>query len=216
MRKLLQIVTLGCFALSSWYMMGTEPSRDVRVEVGKQQKSIKHIRNRARERFVKGENITKSPIADTYHPYYYIKSIGFEGKTICTYDETIWTVSSRDAYIVRNWTKDMPVIIMPNHRWFSKHNYCLKNAVTNEIVPVTISQGPLIRHAIFIKEMSRYGNVTLTNGSKWSVGFFDSRNSTYNSWCAGHAVFIGESGNWLSPYILLNINKNNYLTAKMY
>lgn len=191
MKRFLQIVTLGCFVLSPWYVTGHGPSNSKREGA-----------------------ITKSLFANTYHTYYYIRSIGVKGKLLSTNDETMWRVSNDGAAIVRTWTKDTPLIIMLNNSWFSSHKFCLKNTTTNQIVPVSIFQGPLIRHSIFIKEKSPRGSVALTNGSRWSVGYFTSWRSKYKSWRVGHAIFIGESKDWLGSHnVLININSRNYLDA---
>lgn len=216
MKKLLQACLLGCLVFSPIFS-GTKETQPDRVELGKRHKKDKKSQNKSAQKNENEYNIAKSAIY-SYHPLYYIKDIGVSGKTLSTYDETVWEVSHSDSHIARMWNRDDPVVITPNYSWFSSYEYRLKNMTYNESVAVNLSQGPFFEHAIFITDINSYHSViTLSNGSQWTTKALYSNDSPVLYWRVGQAVLIGESDNWFSPrFILININENNYTTVDFY
>jgi hypothetical protein len=213
MKKLLHACLLGCLVCSPM-LVGSAATEPDRVEVAKRQKKSKKQAKLATKSNDESYSISKSP-SYSYHPLYYIKDIGAQGKTLTTYDETVWLVSDSDSYIARTWYADAPVVITPNYSWFSSYDFRLKNMTFNESVAVNLSQGPFVENAIFITDIDTYyGIITLSNGSAWSTGYLYSNNTQLRQWKVGQAVLIGESDNWFSPsFILVNINENNYVAV---
>lgn len=213
MKKLVQLCVLSCFALSS-QIMGVEGG------VSTQHIECKHKKPRSasEKALKKKENLilakSAAPSEISYHPLYYVKDIGAKGKSITTYDETVWEISNRGSKITSKWVQDLPIIITLNHSWFSSYEYCLKNPATQELAPANLSLGPFLENAIFISSIN-HKTISLTNGSKWTTSFWTTLGSLKN-WDEGHAVLIGETGNNCPPYyILINVNENNYITVDL-
>jgi hypothetical protein len=219
MKKILLLITLGCLALSTPYGIGNEPEQPLRIELGKKPKKVKCAQGKhVGKKHKKERQVTKSvPNAGMYHPYYYIKAIGSGGRTLSTYDESVWEISPYSAYVVNRWGIDTPIIIKLNHRWFSGYDYCLYNAVTNESVAADLSLGPFAQNALLITGINAYlDKITISNNSTWTYGYWDTNWGTFKNWKVGQAVLIGETDNWLSPhYILINLNESNYIPVNI-
>ena len=142
---------------------------------------------------------------------YLIKNIGAKGKTLTTTDETIWEISSSDASKLANWVSNSAIVIMPNHSWFSSYDYILQNKWTNESVRANLSQGPFVKHAIFIQQIdTQFGAIRLSNGTTWKASI----SHDFRNWRPGQAVLIGENDTWFGrPNILININENNFVSV---
>ena len=145
-----------------------------------------------------------------YQPTYYIKSIGADGGTIVTTDETVWAIADSSAWNASRWYENTPVVITPS-RWYSKYDYYLVNKLTNESVTAKLSQGPFLKYSVLIQTIDpSTGFVSLSNGTRWFV----SRDSAFYYWQPGQAVLMGENTVWGDKKnILININENNYLSA---
>jgi hypothetical protein len=214
MKRILQLITLGCLALSSAYMIGDEPQQPERVELGKKPKKakVKSAKAKSHAKQAKDAVVTKGVLNASYHPFYYIKAVGAGGGTISMGDETVWTVAPYSAYIADRWHEDMPIVIELNS--WSHYRYRLKNWATFESVPVELALGPFKENCILITDINYYKDqVALSNGSFWRIGYkFWDQTSSFKNWQPGQAVLIGESDKWLSsPYILININENDYV-----
>ncbi len=153
-----------------------------------------------------------------YLPTYSIKAVGVSGKTLTMNDETIWEIAPRFAYIAENWPKNSKIVIRPNRgwgTWFSNYDYRLFNLTTGNEVEADLSQGPFVKHAIFITEINRYnGYIRLSDGSIWAIDGQESF-AKLQKWKEKQAVLFGENNNWFGfPYILININENEYLPVQ--
>jgi len=163
----------------------------------------------------KKSNKVKKGIQDwyvqDYRPVYYITTVGSGGNTISTHDETVWLISSRDARKASRWVAETPITITPNLSWFSSYDYRLVNQITRGSVEANLSQGPLMKYALFIRRIDPYyGYIELEDNSQWKV---DTGSRLY-TWKIGQAILLGENTSWFGrDYILVNINENNYMTA---
>ena len=145
-----------------------------------------------------------------YRPVYFITSVGSGGNTLYTHDETVWLISSRDARKASRWSAQSPITITPNYSYFSSYDYRLINQTTRESVKANLSQGPLMKYALFIRRIDSYGYIELEDNSQWKVN----RSSRFYTWKIGQAVLLGENSSWFGrEHILVNINENNYMTA---
>ena len=146
-----------------------------------------------------------------YQPVYYITTVGSGGNTISTHDETVWLISPKTAKKASWWVAETPITITPNYSWFSFYDYCLVNQITKESVEANLSQGPLMKYALFIRRIDPYyGYIELEDNSQWKV---DTGSRLY-TWQIGQAILLGENSSWFGrDYILVNINENNYMTA---
>jgi hypothetical protein len=210
MRKLLSACILGCVALSPLQSVEEGASTPQRIEC----KKIDHKKKALNEQQNEFLDKSPAPIEQFYHPIYYIKDIGAKGKTLTTYDESVWTISDRGARVASKWKPESPVIIALNKSFFSSYTYLLKNLSTQESAPANLALGPFVENAIFI--VSFHNNViTLSNGSEWTIGFWN-RLGAFKKWKIGQAVLIGETGSQRSPcYILINVNENNYVSVDL-
>lgn len=150
-------------------------------------------------------------------PFYGVKSIGYAGKTIAMNDETVWTIANQSQSTASAWSPNDTIIIKPNKgflTWFSKEDYQLHNVDRNQYVEADLSQGPFLKYSVFIQYINtQQGTILLTDGSLWTV----SRSSikTLSQWQTGQAVLFGQNNGWWElPYILININENQYLTVE--
>lgn len=153
-----------------------------------------------------------------YRPEYVIKDTGINGKTLATYDETIWEIARGDNSTAARWPKNSPVILSPNTNWFSAYSFRLTNKLRGESVNANISFGPYKKFAIYITDLDHQtGFISLSNGTQWRVD----PTSEFQRWKPGQAVLIGENYAWFQrDYILININAlnltaQNYLTASL-
>lgn len=218
MRKIFYLLCASCLAFSSSYTMGSEEKEPVRVELGKRQDKEKPSKEKGLKQKSSQKIVTKSAAGKSvYHPYYYIKSIGANGKTLAMYDETVWEISSSGSYTARNWSPDSPIIIQLNHSWLSSYDYRIFNPTTNESVSANLALGPFAQNAIYITDINPYTNViSLSNGSYWVCNYWDTNSPKYKQWKEGQAVLIGETDTWFSPYyILININENNSVSVSI-
>ncbi len=219
MKKFISVFSIASMLLSGVALIGGEPSEAPQhIAVGTKPNK-KHAKKGSRGAAAARHSAKreKSPLADvkiSVSPkfFYTIKSVGPRGKTLITTDETIWEIASRDAAKLTNWLPNSAIVIMPNYKWFSSYDYMLINKWTNESVGANLSQGPYISTAIFINNIDHgTGMLSLSNGSIWKA----ETGAQFAYWRIGQAVLIGENDTWFGkPNILININKNNFVTAK--
>ena len=187
-----------------------------RIEVGREKPS--HGKKRAKATQKQPPQTTLKAIAKSpgqflsYHPTYYIKTIGVDGNTVTLTDETVWIITDSSSYTARRWMKDSPVVLTPSG-WFSRYQYYIVNKMTNETITAKLSQGPFLKYAILIDYIDPYqGLVYLSNGTRWHI---DS-GLKFCTWREQQAVLIGENNSFFGkPYILININENTYLPASL-
>ena len=187
-----------------------------RIELGKEKccrhhhpKEKSHHKNQPK---VIAKCCDSSAYYQAFQPTYYIKGIGADGSSIALTDESIWTIAASSAPIACRWTQNTPILITPSH-WYSQYRYYLVNKLTSESVTAKLSQGPFRKYSILIDHIDQcHGFVYLSNGTRWLV----SPDWQFSSWKTHQAVLIGENNSWFgNPYILININENNYVTASL-
>jgi len=146
-----------------------------------------------------------------YRPVYYISSIGSGGNTLSTHDETVWLISPKTARRASRWVQETPIVITPNHSWFSSYDYCLINQINGQSVEADLSQSPLVKYSLFTTYIDPYhGYIQLEDNSQWQVDV----SSKLYTWKVGQAILIGENSSWFGrESILINVNENNYMAA---
>lgn len=153
-------------------------------------------------------------------PLYQIKDIGWNGKTLSLHDESIWEISDSSAATARSWAPGTCVIIIPNSAWFSSKTYRLENASNGSSVAANLSQGPLVKHAIFISYIDYVTHtIALTDNSTWFVSPDYLSLQIFNTWKIGQAILIGERRGWfgwMNGHILINVNENSYVPVNSY
>jgi hypothetical protein len=212
MKKYLRLLLLVpfCFVLCSQTAFTAEDSVTTqRVTLGTSKCPKKRCKqnNKSKESKLQAKCFS---VKQAYTPFYYIKSIGVDGETLVTTDETMWQISKHSTKIASRWSPNCTITITPSS-WYSSYDYYLVNNTTGEQVTAKLSQGPFLEYAIFITHLNPYnGTVSLSNGMQWHV----SRNRNFASWQVGQAVLIGNNSSWFGKdHILININENNYATS---
>jgi hypothetical protein len=202
---------LFCMPINTVYAVNETTAEPARVTLGVK-KSHKHG---SKHHSKKQQNLHEKCLGNwsrAYNPIYYVKSIGADGETVITTDETVWQISHSSAKIARNWPENAIVTITPCKNWFAKYDYYLTNNTTNECVNAKLSQGPFLQYAIFITQLNHYNNsVTLSNGMCFHV----TSGRNFATWKVGQAVLLGVNNSWFgAANMIININENNFAPAE--
>lgn len=198
-----------CMPINTVYATTDTTTEPDRVTVGVK-KYPKHGCKHHKKKSTDLQEKCVAPSSRTFNPIYYVKSIGVDGETVITTDETVWQIASSSAQVARCWPTNTMITISPSG-WFSRYDYYLTNTATGESVNAKLSQGPFLQYAIFITQLNQFNRtVTLSNG----MGFQMSSDSALASWKVGEAVLLGINTGWFGgPSMIVNINENNYVTA---
>lgn len=160
----------------------------------------------------------KAPNAATYYTshegaMHHPIAVSLLGETIELEDGSIWTTSSSDRHKTLDWMTGDTIIILPNHSWFSSHDYRLVNINTGANVKVNLSLGPIYNgiytHWIIAIDY-KHRQVCLEDGSVWKMSWWDS--SIVDKWLPNDTVIIGINDGWFSggsQNMLINVNMND-------
>ncbi len=200
---------LFCMPINTAYAVNETATEAPRVTLGVK-KCHKHGGKHHKKKSTNLQEKCLGNSTRTYNPIYYVKSIGADGETLITTDETVWQIAPFSTQIILGWPENSTIIISPSN-WYSKYDYYLTNATTQEIVNAKLSQGPFLQYAIFITQLNQYNkSVTLSNG----MGFQMANDRSFASWKVGQAVLLGVNNGWFGgSNMIININENNYATA---
>lgn len=152
----------------------------------------------------------------TYKFYHWINAIINYGDCIEFEDGSNWKISPSDAYKVISWRKDDPVIVTPNHTWFSHYNYSITNQTNGASVEANlflapISFGPYTHWIVALDKFSDH--LFLEDGSSWKIAFEDRQ--FFDEYAINDFIIIGHNDTWFTShnYILINVNMNNHIRA---
>lgn len=157
------------------------------------------------------------PIAyQAYKPKYYhwTNSIINFGDSIELEDGSQWSIAPTHAYKATGWRIYDPIIITPNHSWFSSYTYCITNQATGSYVEANfyLSPIPFGPYTHWVVALDKYaGHVFLEDGSSWKVSHDDWR--LFEQWLINDFIIIGYNDVWFSSYdhILINVNAEHHI-----
>lgn len=141
----------------------------------------------------------------------------YDGSVVELEDGSHWKLSPN--YSVFSWKVGDPIVVTPNHSFFSEYNYYIVNKFTGSYVAADLIVGPLTfgpyTHWVIGIDYAS-GHVFLENGTTWTVSANDT--FVFNDWAINDTVIIGSNDSWFSSYdtILINVNMNNYVRSKKY
>ena len=163
----------------------------------------------------------------TFHKILYKNG---SGELLTFDDDSIWKVAARDSAITKTWDNTDTLIIVQNNSfwdsfWTSAYPFRIVNVSKGSSVAAINSQGPTYRNplTLYITGMDdRFNYIYLNDGSVWHIHTEDSAASFHNpiegyNWFEGDAIMLGSNNAWFAyrnPYILLNVNSDNYVRAK--
>ena len=200
----------SALCLPSFAVAPAIAEQPVRVQIGEKSTKTHHHRHRCQAKHPKCQEkcTVKSLLYRSYRPTYYVKGVGVDGETLTMNDETVFVIANNSMATVASWTQNSPIVISPS-RWYSQYSYYITNTLTHETATAKLSQGPLVKYAIFIQQIDwNSGYVYLSNGTQWTIR----SSNNMRPWQAGQAVLIGQNA-WLTGYILVNVNEDNYLES---
>ncbi len=151
------------------------------------------------------------------------------GELVTLEDDSIWKVASRDAATTKSWNSTDNLIIVQNNSfwdsfWTSAYPFRFVNQTQGTSVAVINSQGPKYSspNTLRITGMDdRFNYIYLNDASVWqihkddSAASFDNPIEQYN-WFENDAIILGSNNAWFAyktPYILFNVNSDNYVRA---
>ena len=170
---------------------------------------------------ISDDNFSQFVIAAHYshhQPKYYHKlnAVTNYGDCIEFEDGSNWKIASHDASKILSWRRDDPLVVTPNHSWFSPFNYCITNQATGAFVKANlflapISFGPFTHWVVAFDKYS--GHLFLEDGSSWKIRPSDWY--LFDDWKINDFIILGYNDSWLSSheYILINVNMNHHIQA---
>jgi hypothetical protein len=181
---------------------------------GLQQEIEQHFKKIFPENSLQAEN---GPL-DT--PYFPLKCNWLEvifGNSVQLGDGSTWKISSEDYSVITSWWIFDPLVISPVYNWFSSYHYWITNQRTGTYVQADL--GP----TIVGQNTRRVAYVDRTNGRLFldnRIGFSLNPEDRYifEDWESKDVIIIGASNPWFSSYdyVLINVNMNNCVRAKIY
>lgn len=138
--------------------------------------------------------------------------------SICLEDGSIWQTEPSDRILLQTWKIRDLLFIQQNSEWFSSYAYEMVNQITHEKAQVTLLSPPLPKqkytyHIIGIDKNK--GQVLLTDQSSWNVCFFSA--PSLEEWNLHDTILVGVNSSYLfrGDYILINVNRKEYLYANL-
>ncbi len=152
-----------------------------------------------------------------------ITDISRKGSLIRIEDGSHWKVSDSYLSILNNWEEGDSVIISVNPYFFSFYKYALRNVTAGSFVLADMKYGPSVESR-FSKQIEEIdypldydpfkGNVRLTDGSYWNIS--KRHLGILDRWKEYDYVIIGESDDPYYKYILINVNLNESVDARLH
>ncbi|MFZ4772502.1 MAG: hypothetical protein ACOYK9_00720 [Chlamydiia bacterium] len=151
-----------------------------------------------------------------------------QGYTIELDDGSIWKVTEKSLYNAKNYYKsgDLLVIYPVIFPFFSDSKFYFVNQSNGTSINVDLSLGPVSSNpcCIEIEDIDyNTGKVWLKDGrgyrTLWRINIDDI--SKFNRWLRGQAIILGSNKRYNDTigssfkYILINVEKNNYIQASM-
>lgn len=151
--------------------------------------------------------------------YHRITTMSVYGDSVEIEDGSWWKIASNDSSTVFSWRQGDSVVITPNNSFFSSYNYYITNEQTRTYVKANLNVGPIAfgQYSHWITSVDPVGgHVYLENNSCWCISNGDAH--VFRDWAPNDAIIIGINDSWFSSYdhILINVNMNTYVRAKLY
>jgi hypothetical protein len=160
----------------------------------------------------------------------FMKEKDHSGAALTLFDGSVWAIADEDQWTVRNWTESSELAIKPNalSLWNKltgsspSCKYRIVNMATNQSAAAKLLFGPFRYNPNTTKiEMLDYftGQVTLNNGTNWFIDMSGPSSDVLRRWKRGQAVICGTNDTWFSlgsPFILINVESDNWLAANRY
>lgn len=139
-------------------------------------------------------------------------------------DGSQWKVNPHDLSRIRhgNWNTGDPLCVSANNYFFSSGGgYYITNLKTGAYVRALLHAGPIeespyTRHVSAIDHQE--GILYLENGLAFTLN--KAKATMYRGWLSGHTIIIGSNDDWFrfsrNDYILINVDKNEYIEAEQY
>jgi hypothetical protein len=134
-------------------------------------------------------------------------------------DGSMWQIDPYDAYKIRNWFANDPLIVTQNRSWFSTYQYRIINQNTGYSIDVNLIEGPVLNgeYSRQIAALDTFrGEIVLTDNTRWTI----SRRDAYllPTWERGDYIITGINSGWDSDYncILIDVATNNFVRAKQF
>jgi hypothetical protein len=149
-------------------------------------------------------------------PSHFITGYSSDVKVIEIEDGSRWKIST--SSVLRYWKLNDTIEITPNDSTSSQYDYYLTNKSTGGYVEASlilgpVAFGPMSHWAVGFN--LRKNQIFLEDNSSWNVSEDD--DYILNSWQANDTIIIGSNDSWFSEYkyILINVNCNEYVRAKL-
>lgn len=157
----------------------------------------------------------------SYYPVnsHWLTSIADNNFSIEIEDGSHWEVSSSDAFILRRWRRNDPLVITPNYNWLSSYDYYITNKTDGSYVKANLYVGPIDHgpYSHWIVNIDYFGgHVYLENQMVWCVNPQDIY--VLRDWVINDHVILGVYDSWFSSYdhILINVNMDDHIRVKQY
>ncbi len=132
-------------------------------------------------------------------------------------DGSQFLISSWDAWRTLGWYPTDVVVIAPNSNYYSIYDYEMHNLTTLDVVECDLLSGPYYYSPYRLEIVGidyLLDEVILSDGTLWDISLWDW--DIVNSWFLGDSIIVGVNDSYINPYILINVNCNNYACASLY
>ncbi len=141
----------------------------------------------------------------------------FDGSIVEIEDGSQFSVSYFDSWKTIGWLSSDVLVITPNSSLFSLYDYEIHNLTTWEVVECDLFAGPYLYspYRLWIAGIDYLmDEVLLCDGTLWDISILDW--NVLSSWYVGDSIIIGVNDSFINPYILINVETDNYATASLY
>ncbi|MGM0440329.1 MAG: hypothetical protein ACQEP8_04355 [Chlamydiota bacterium] len=148
---------------------------------------------------------------------HWVVGVSLSGDTVELNDGSIWHIYSGHSKKTLSWLTSDKIVIEANSNRLSYFQYKLTNESLGHSVKARMVKGPFYSgpFTLWIEAISDK-HVWLSDGSVWNLSIFD--DDVYYGWIANDTIIVGINNDWLSgfnPYILINVNTNDYARGSL-
>ncbi len=219
--KFLKSIALFTLLLPSFLL-----AEDQRVSVGTPPEQIEILDDFDSEEASECLDLARNGFFHSYPPIYYpasshwIMKISAFADALEIENGAVFEFDSNDGQKALNWRAQTPIAITQNRTWFSKYSYRIVEHSSGESIPANLKLGPYenSEYTYYLSIIDRNQvAVALTNNMSMAVCPDDQK--AFSTWHEGEAIIIGINSGWQSKtynFILINVNKNNFVRAKQF
>ncbi|MDF2549692.1 MAG: hypothetical protein K0S07_759 [Chlamydiales bacterium] len=151
------------------------------------------------------------------HHVQLITSIDSKNREVQVEDGSVWKVSILDQSEFANWQIGQHFIIQPAP-WYSLYDYDLKNFERDTSICATLQSPSYLAGCDIEQIFAKQGIIVVGYSIEWSV--YSKDWDTLSQWKENERILIGRNTYSASkrdfPYILININQNTFVRARLY